>query len=154
MRDCNLAYFTKTQAGKKEGYYRTPDYRIGNRPHTAKFKVVRNERLRSLYLIDSNLRDEIAGQDGVRKWTFLQTWLEKIFRKLSTIKIYEVKYLWGIVKQIQHCLFQEVVKITGPSVLDAWPVIFSTSLNTMLYLYTTKCACLKNLALTSPLTLV
>ena len=32
----------KCQQGKKEGYYRTPDYRMGNRPHTAKFKVVRN----------------------------------------------------------------------------------------------------------------
>ena len=30
------------------------------------------------------------------------------------------KYLWGIVKQIQHGLFQEVVIIPGPSVLDAW----------------------------------
>ena len=118
FNDCNLAYFTKTRAGKKEGYYRTPDYRIGNRPHTAKFKVVRNVRLFTLYSIDSNLQDEIAGHDGIRKWTFLQTWRKKIFRKLSTIRIYEVKYLWGIVKQIQYGLFWEVVKITGPSVLD------------------------------------
>ena len=59
------------------------------------------------------LQDEIAGQDGVRKWTFLQTLWEKIFRKLSTIRICEVKYLWGIVKQIQHVLFREVVKFTG-----------------------------------------
>ena len=64
----------KHEQGKKEGYYCTPDYRIGNRPHTAKFKVVRNVRLFTSYSIDSNLQDEIAGQDGVRKWTFLQTW--------------------------------------------------------------------------------
>ena len=110
----------KREQGKKEGYYHTPDYRIGNRPHTAKFKVVRNVRLFTLYSNDSNLQDEIAGQDGVRKWTFLQTWREKIFKKLLTTKIYEVKYLWGIVKQIQHGLFREVVKITVPSVLEAW----------------------------------
>ena len=48
------------QAGKKVGYYRTPDYPIGNRPHTVKFKVVRNVRFTS-YPIDSNLQDEIAG---------------------------------------------------------------------------------------------
>ena len=30
------------------------------------------------------------------------------------------KYLWGRVKQIQHDLSREVVKTTGPSVLDAW----------------------------------
>ena len=58
---------TKIRAGKKEGYYHTPDYRIGNRPHKAKFKVVRNVRLFTSYSIDSNLKDEIAGQDGVRK---------------------------------------------------------------------------------------
>ena len=85
----------------------------------AKFKVMRNVRLFTSYWIDSNLEDEIAGQDGVRKWTFLQTWWEKIFRKLSTIRIYEIKYLWGIVKQIQHGVIREVVKITGPLVLDA-----------------------------------
>ena len=76
---------------------------------------MRNVRLFTSYLIDSNLQDEIAGQDGVRKWTFLLTWREKIFRKLLTIKIYEVKYLQGI----QHGLFWEVVKTSGPSVLDA-----------------------------------
>ena len=58
------------RAGKKAGYYRTPDYRIGNRPHMAKFKVVRNVRLFTSYSIDSNLQDEIDGQDGVRKWMF------------------------------------------------------------------------------------
>ena len=65
-------------------------------------------------------------------------------------KLKRVKYLWGIVKQTQHGSFREVVKIPGPSVLDAWdyfptshasntsgPVICTTSLNTMLYLYTT-----------------
>ena len=36
----------------------------------AKFKVVRNVRLFTSYSIDSNLQDEIAGQDGVRKWTY------------------------------------------------------------------------------------
>ena len=82
----------KRKQGKKEGYYRTPDYCIGNRPQTAKFKVVRNVRLFTSYSIDSNLQGEIAGQDGIRKWTFLQTWQEKIFRKLLTIRIYEVKY--------------------------------------------------------------
>ena len=82
-----------TRAGKKEGYYRTPDYRIGNRPHTAKFKVVRNVRLFTFYSNDSNLQDEIAGQVGVRKWPFLQIWREKMFRKSSTNRIYEVKYL-------------------------------------------------------------
>ena len=56
----------KREHGKKEGYYCTPDYRIGNRPHTAKFKVVRYVRLFTSYSIDSNLQDEIAGQDGVR----------------------------------------------------------------------------------------
>ena len=88
--DCNLAYFTKTRAGKQKKkpkqnkttttkqtntqtnkqtkrYYRTTDYRIGNRTHTAKFKVVRNVRLFPSYSIDSNLQDEIAGQDGVSK---------------------------------------------------------------------------------------
>ena len=30
------------------------------------------------------------------------------------------KYLWGIVKQIQHGLFREAVKIPGSSVFDAW----------------------------------
>ena len=55
------------RAGKKEGYYRTPDYRIGNRPHTAKFKVLRNVHLFTSYSIYSDLQDEIAGQDGVRK---------------------------------------------------------------------------------------
>ena len=43
-------------------------------------------------------------------FVFLQTWWDKIFRKLSTIGIYE-----DIVNQIQHGLFREVVKITGPS---------------------------------------
>ena len=80
---------------------------------------MRNVRLFILYSIDSNRQDEIAGQDGVRKWMFLQTWREKIFMKLSIIRINEVEYLWGIVKQIQHGLFQEV-KIIGPSVLDVW----------------------------------
>ena len=65
-----LAYFTKTRAGKKVGYYLTPDYRIGNRSHMAKFKVVSNIRLFTSYSIDSNLQDEIAGQDGVRKCIF------------------------------------------------------------------------------------
>ena len=133
-----------------------------------------NARLFTLYSVNSNLQDEIGGQQAVaslslpggqfssfscifphfpsiflhflphfglpggrlahpgrpwlrhwwsrlhQKWMLLQTWLEKFFRKLSTIKIYEVKYLWGIVKQIQHGLFWDVVKITGPSLLDAW----------------------------------
>ena len=57
----------------KNGYYRTPDYRIGNRTHTAKFKVVRNVGPMSIYFvysIDSNLHDEIAGQDGpvILRW--------------------------------------------------------------------------------------
>ena len=86
-----------------------PDCGIGNRPHMAKFKVVRNVRLFTSYSIDSNLQDEIAGQDGIRKLTFHK------FDGRSP-----VKYLWGIVKQIQHGLFREVVKIPGPSVLDAW----------------------------------
>ena len=51
----------KCEQGKKEGYYRTPDYRIRNRLHTAKFKVVRNVRLFTLYSIDSNLKNEIGG---------------------------------------------------------------------------------------------
>ena len=55
----------KREEGKTKGYYR-----IGNRPHTAKFKVVRNVRLFTSYSIHSNLQDEIAGQDGVRKWMF------------------------------------------------------------------------------------
>ena len=45
-----------------------PDYRIGNRPRTAKFKAVRNVSLLTSYSIDLNLQDELAGQDGVRKW--------------------------------------------------------------------------------------
>ena len=65
-----MAYFTKTRVGKKGGYYRTPDYRIGNRPHTAKFKVMHKVRLLTSYSINSNLQDEIAGQDGAKKWTF------------------------------------------------------------------------------------
>ena len=60
----------KREEGKTKGYYRTPYYRIGNRPHTAKFKVVRNVRLFTSYSIHSNLQDEIAGQDGVRNWMF------------------------------------------------------------------------------------
>ena len=35
-------------------------------------------------------------------------------------KDFKQKYLCGIVKQIQHGLFREVVEIPGPSVLDAW----------------------------------
>ena len=46
-----------------------PGYRIGNRPHTANFKVVPNVRLFTSYSIDSSLQDEITSQDGVRKWT-------------------------------------------------------------------------------------
>ena len=38
-------------------------------------------------------------------------------------KIIDNKDLWGIVKQIQHGLFREVVKITGPSMLDAWDYV-------------------------------
>ena len=84
------------QAGKKEGYYRTPDYHIGNRPHTAKFKVTRNVRLFTLYSVNSNLQDEIAGQDGSKKWTFckfdgrrssrkyiLNLFISKIFMRYS-----------------------------------------------------------------------
>ena len=62
----------KREQGKKKGYYRSPDYRIGNRSQTAKFKVVRNVRLFTSHSIDSNLQDEIAGQDSVRKWTFFK----------------------------------------------------------------------------------
>ena len=35
-------------------------------------------------------------------------------------QLVSIKYSGGIVKQIQHGLFQEVVKIPCPSVLDAW----------------------------------
>ena len=49
-----------------------------------------------------------------QKMDVLQLWRKKIFRKLSTIRIYEVKYLWGIAKQIQHGLFWEVVKLLVP----------------------------------------
>ena len=120
MHDWIWSTSRKRKQRNKKGYYRTPDYHIGNRPHTAKFKIVRNVGLRlfTSYSIDSNLQDEIAGQDGVRIWR------KKIFRKLSTIwipsKLKRVKYLWGMVKQIQHGLFLEVVKIPGPSALDAW----------------------------------
>ena len=55
----------KREQGKK--CYRNLDYRIGNRSNAAKFKVVRNVRLCTSYSIDSNLQDEIAGQDGVSK---------------------------------------------------------------------------------------
>ena len=68
--DRNLAYFTKMRAGKKRRVLLHPEYSIGNRPHTAKFKVVRNVRLFTSYPIDSNLQDKIAGQHGIRKWTF------------------------------------------------------------------------------------
>ena len=43
----------KTRAGKKDEYYRTPDYRIGNRPHTTKFKVVSNVGPTSIYFVHS-----------------------------------------------------------------------------------------------------
>ena len=61
----------KHEQGKKKSTFGTPDYRIGNRPQTAEFKVMRNVNyVFLLYSIDSNLQDKIAGQDGVRKWTF------------------------------------------------------------------------------------
>ena len=92
----------KCEQGKKKG--RTPDYRIGNRPHTAKFKVVHN--VMYIYLLRrptlSNLQDEIAGQDGVRKWTFCG---ESNYSFLHSQLSLSVKYLWGIVKQIQHAWF-------------------------------------------------
>ena len=109
----------KTRAGKKEGYYRTPDYHIRKRPHTAKFKVVRNVRLFTTHSIDSNLQDEIAGQDGVRKRTFCKFDVRRSFGNIDN-KDSKQKYLWSIVKQLEHGLFSEVVNITGPEVLDAW----------------------------------
>ena len=36
------------------------------------------------------------------------------FQKIIDNKDSKQKYLWGIVKQIQHGLFREVVKIPGP----------------------------------------
>ena len=115
MHDCNLAYFTKTRAGKKERYYHTPDYLIGNQPHMAKFKVVHNVRLFSSYSVDSLSQRRNC-------WS---RWRQKVnvFAHLTGEDLQEIidnKDLWGMVKQIQHGLFREVIKITGPSVLDAW----------------------------------
>ena len=77
----------KTQARKKEGNYRTPDYRIGNRPHMAKFKVMR------IYFVfyHSNLQDEIAGQDGVRKWMFYK--FEEDLHEIIDYEDFKQKYL-------------------------------------------------------------
>ena len=86
----------KTRAGKKEGYYRIPDYRIGNWPHTVKFKVVRI----FFVLYHSNLQDEITGHDGVRKWMFCK--FEEDLQESIDNEDSKQKYLWGIVKQIQH----------------------------------------------------
>ena len=93
----------KMRAGEKKGYYRTPDFHLGNRPHMAKFKVVRNVHLFASFSIDSNLQDEIAGQNG-RGWFANLTGedLQKIIDKDS-----KQKYLWGIVKQIQHGYFEK-----------------------------------------------
>ena len=111
----------KPQQGKKEGYYRTPDYCLGNRPRMAKFKVVRNVRLFTSYSINSNLQDETAGQEYkmVPKSGRFANLMEEDLQEITFSTCLSVKYcLWGIVKQIQHGLFREVVKIPGPSVLD------------------------------------
>ena len=91
---------------------------------------------------------EIASESG-RFANLTEDYLQEIIDNKDS----KQKYLWGIVKQIQHGLFREVVKIPGPSMFDAWgyfpplrvekwchasntsgPVIFTTSLNTMLHL--------------------
>ena len=77
-----------------------------------KFKVVHNVRLFTSYSVDSNLQDKIAGRDGVRKWKFCK--FDRRSQEIVNNKDSKQKYIWGIVKQIQHGLFREVVKITGP----------------------------------------
>ena len=90
--DCNSAYFMKAQAWKKRRVlYCTPDYGIGNQPHTAKSKVVRNVCLFTSFSIDSNLQDELDGQDGVRNWMtgltidsyILNLFISKMFMRYS-----------------------------------------------------------------------
>ena len=95
-------------AGKKEGYSRTPDYPTRRSSRACVF---------TSYSYHSNLQDEIAGQDGVRKWMFCK--FEEDLQEIINYEDSKQKYLWGIVKQIQHGLFREVVKIPGPLVLDA-----------------------------------
>ena len=148
-----MAYFTKTRAGKKEGSYRTSDYRIGNQPHMAKFKIVRNVRQFTLYSIDSNIQDELLVKMVSKSWCFA-TLMEEDLQK-----IIDNMDLWGKIfmrysKTNTMWFISRSSKITGPLVLDAWdyfpplrvgkkshasntsrPVIFTTSLNTMLYLY-------------------
>ena len=103
----------------------------------AKFKVV----LIYFGLYHSNLQDEIAGQDGVRKLMFCEF---EDFQDIIDNEDFKQKYLWGIVKQVQHGLFREVVKIPGSRwevvsrIQHLGPVIFTTSINTMLYLYTIR----------------
>ena len=67
----------KREQGKKEGYYRTADYRIRNRLHTAKLKVVRNVR----YLLCTLLIQISKTKLVVKNVDVLQIW-QKIFRKL------------------------------------------------------------------------
>ena len=50
--------------------------------------------------------------------SLLRKFLHQIRWLLNILNLLSVKYLWGIVKQIKHGLFREVVKILGPSVLD------------------------------------
>ena len=70
----------------------------------------------SIQISKAKLLVEMASESG----RFCEFWRKKIFSEIIDNKDSKQKYLWGLVKQIHHGLFLEVVKITSPSVLDAW----------------------------------